>query len=553
MRQFSYILSLGLLLIGIGVSCSQLRAGTVPKTEVYGLASDGTVLHWEAYTPSTPGPWPAVLVIHGGGFAAGSPDSSPESVTCAQDLAAAGYIAFSIEYRLAPPGFIPGQKSAGRFPDQSNDVKEAVRAARTDPRCNTQVGAVGGSSGGYLVAFAAATGTSGEDRIDVGVSLSGAYDFSDFSPNPNIFNFTDNVLNYVDVPSTDVTSLRAASPAWLADRSVSPLLLVNTLEDPMPYIQIADFMTHLDAVGATNYQALSLSGGSHSFANWPPAKTTALAFLAANFAGTPLPPPLPSPVPADLSKKLINVSARSNVGTGDKVMVGGFIVTGTTGKRVVLRGIGPSLGQAGVSGALANPTLTLYDAAGTLIESNDNRLLLTGVSNPLLPSNSNESFLTAILPEGSYTAVLQGVNNTTGVGLIELYDVKPGSSHIGNISTRCSIASSGDVIIAGFIIEGTESTEVIARALGPSLAAFGVANPLSNPVLEIYDENGAEIASNDNWRSTQEQQIAATIPPTNDQEAAVVATLAPGNYTALVHDATYSPGIGLVEVYNLEP
>ncbi len=132
-----------------------------PTTEVFGTAADGTTLHWQVYTPTTPGPWPAVLVIHGGGFNAGSPDSSPESISCAQDMAAAGYIAFSIEYRLAPPGALPGQVSDGRFPDQSDDVKLAIRAARNDSRCNGQVGAVGGSAGGYQAAFCAATGTVG--------------------------------------------------------------------------------------------------------------------------------------------------------------------------------------------------------------------------------------------------------------------------------------------------------------------------------------------------------------------------------------------------------
>ena len=116
-------------------------------TEQYGTAADGTPLHWVVYMPSTPGPWPVVLVIHGGGFLSGTPDSSPESVVCAQDLAAAGYLALSIEYRLAPPGMLAGQTSDGRFPQQTDDVKVAVRAARNDPRGNGKVGGVGGSAG----------------------------------------------------------------------------------------------------------------------------------------------------------------------------------------------------------------------------------------------------------------------------------------------------------------------------------------------------------------------------------------------------------------------
>lgn len=529
------------------------NADVIPQTEIYGTASDGTVLHWVAYTPTTPGPWPAMLVIHGGNFISGTPDSSVESVTCAQDLAAAGYLALSIEYRLAPPGSLPGQQSDGHFPDQTNDVKMAVRAARADARCNGQVGAVGGSAGGYHAAFVAAAGTPGDDRIDVGVSLSGAYDLSDFSPNPNLINYTANVLNYVGVPSTDIATLRAASPAWLADQTISPLFCVNTVEDPMPYSQLADLVMHLDALGVTNYEAVTLPGSDHSFANWSVIKDRALSFIAAHFAGSPWPPPLPTPAPGDLSRKLLNVSARSNVGMGDTVMVGGFIITGDSDKRVVLRGIGPSLSHAGVSEAMADPTLALYDSSGRLVESNDNWLPLPGVANPFLPTDPTESFLTAILPAGIYTAVLQGVNGSAGVGLIELYDLEPGSSRVANISARCHIATAGDVIIGGFIVGGTDPAQVIVRALGPSLGAFGVSNPLPNPVLELFDANGVQLLANDNWRSTQEQQIMATLPPTNDLEAAIVATLPAGDYTALVHDANYASGIGLVEVYGLDP
>ncbi len=551
--NFSIFLLAGALVAAPPASPQDTHAALAPVSEVYGTAADGTILHWTVYTPSTPGPLPAVLVIHGGGFTGGTPESSEESVSCAQDLAAAGYIAFSIEYRLAPPGKLAGQKSDGRYPQQNDDVKLAVRAARNDLRCNGQVGAVGGSAGGYHSAYAAVTGTPGDDRIDVGVSLSGLYDLSDFSPNPNLSSFTNTLLNFVNLTTSDTAALRAASPAWLADASASPLLLVNTLEDPMPYVQIADFVTHLDALGLKNYQAVSLTGAAHSFANWPAVKTTALAFLTAHFTGQPWPPPLPSPAPADLANKLLNLSARSHVGTVDKVMVGGFIVTGNTDKRVILRGIGPSLSQVGVTGALSNPKLTLYDSAGTLMESNDDRLALAGVANPLLPASPAEAYLTAILPPGGYTAVLEATNSTTGTGLLEIYDVQPGSSRLANISARCDIATTGDVIIGGFIIGGADATQVIARALGPSLGAFGVSGPLPNPVLDIFDANGSLLVSNDNWRSTQEAQIAGTIPPGNDLEAAIVATLPPGNYTAVARDATGTPGIGLVEVYNLEP
>ena len=518
-------------------------------TEVFGTASDGTILHWVAYTPSGTGPWPAVLVIHGGNFIGGSPDGSPELIACAQDLANAGYLALSIEYRLAPPGSLLGQVSEGRFPDQTNDVKLAVRSARADPRCNGQVGAVGGSAGGSHTAFVAATGTIGEDRIDVGVSLSGAYDFTDFSPNPKLETFTKDVINYVGVPATDTAALRAASPAWLVDATIAPLYLVNTIEDSMPYSQLPDMFTRLDGNAVTNYQAVTLLGDAHSFSNWPAVKDSALAFLAAGFAATP-PPPTPTPSP---SKQLLNVSTRTHVATGDNVMVGGFIITGDRAKRVVLRALGPSLTQAGVSRALSDPVLALYDSSGYSVESNDNWILSGGLPTNLVPANAAESLLPAILPPGSYTGVLAGVDATTGNALFELYDLEPAASRIVNVSTRGEAGTGDNVIIGGVIIGGADSTKVIARALGPSLASLGVAGALPDPLMELHDSNGALLFVNDNWRSDQEQEIIATnIPPPDDKESAIVATLAPGNYTALVHGAGSTTGIALVEVYDLE-
>ena len=329
--------------------------------------------------------------------------------------------------------------------------------------------------------------------------------------------------------------------------------MVNSVEDSMPYSQLGDMIAHLDALGVTNYQALTLPGASHSWASWPSVKEQALTFIANGFAGVPPPPPLPPPPPGSTSKQVLNVSTRASAGLNENVIVGGFIVSGDKVKRLVLRALGPSLDQDGVTGVLADPEISLYDSSGVLVESNDNRLDLGGVVNPLLPSNPSESYLTAILPPDSYTAIVDGVDKTSGVALVEVYDLQPGVSRVANISTRGYVASANDVMIGGYIVGSGDPTKVIVRALGPSLAAFGVTKPLPNPVLAIYDSDGTLMASNDDWRSTQAQEIQASIPPTNDLESAIVITLPPGAYTATMGDATHATGTGLFEVYNLEP
>ncbi len=426
-----------LALFSIHSFAPRAEADNPEPTEVFATANDGTQLHWVVYTPEGPGPWPAVLVIHGGSFKGGSPTSSPESVNCGRDLAAVGFIAFSIEYRLAPNGGLPGQVSSGHFPDQSDDVRLAVLAARHDSRCNGQVGSVGGSAGGYQTAFMAGTGEIGEDRIDVGVSLSGAYDLSDFTPDPGIEKFEENVINYVG--SSEIDSLQAASPVYLIDGGTTPLLLINTEQDPMPFSQLADMTTTLDALGVTNYQTITLPGSAHSFSYWPSVKDRSIAFLAATFAGVPPPPPGPTPEPSASptpppakapapSKMLLNVSTRVHVENGNGVMIGGFIVSGDKGKKVILRAIGPSLADAGVTDVLTDPVLELYNSAGTLVAQNDNcsSLAPDRFAAGFKPSDGHESYISATLPQGSYTAVLRGADGSSGIGLFELYRSRSG-------------------------------------------------------------------------------------------------------------------------------
>jgi hypothetical protein len=236
-------------------------------------------------------------------------------------------------------------------------------------------------------------------------------------------------------------------------------------------------------------------------------------------------------------------------------MIGGFIVSGDTDKTVLLRAIGPSLVNAGVKGALADPLLELYASGGTMVAQNDNWTSLPPESVPsgFEPTDPNESLITATLPPGTYTAVLRGVDGDTGVALCEIYDLAPDSSSVRNISTRGLVGTGDDVLIGGFIIGGEDPTQVMVRAIGPSLTGFGVAGALPDPILELHTSDGSLIYEDDDWRSDQEQQILAFgLAPADDREAAIIATLPPGNYTAIIRGRGNSTGVALVEIYNLE-
>ncbi len=259
------------------------------------------------------------------------------------------------------------------------------------------------------------------------------------------------------------------------------------------------------------------------------------------------------------TSNLVNISTRLNVLTGDNVLNGGFIITGGGNKRVLIRGLGPSLDGAGVDGALADPLIALHSiATGEILMSNDNwknnqqdEIAATG----LAPANDLEAALVITLAPGAYTVIERGKLETTGIGLLEIYDLGAGvGPELANISTRGFVATESNVMIAGFIVANSsgESDQVIVRGLGPSLGAFGITNPLADPVLELRDINGALLATNDNWKDTQQTEIESVgLQPTNDAEAALIMTLPPGAYTALESGKNAGTGVGLVEVYNL--
>jgi hypothetical protein len=279
---------------------------------------------------------------------------------------------------------------------------------------------------------------------------------------------------------------------------------------------------------------------------------------------------------ANVSPRLGNISTRAFVQTGDNVVIGGFIVQRTQTKKMIMRAIGPGLTQYGVPNALANPTLELHDGTGALIASNNNwaTTIIGGIitadqvhdiiTSGYAPGNGFESAIIADLAPGNYTAIVRGVNNTTGVGLVEVYDLSADTNSIlANISTRAFVQTGDNVMIGGLIVQGPQTTRVIIRAIGPELTQYGVPNALANPTLELRDSNGALIASNDNWRQTiiggiiTSDQVAdirnSGYAPGDGRESAIIADLPAGNYTAIVRGVNNTTGVALVEVYDLNP
>jgi hypothetical protein len=263
--------------------------------------------------------------------------------------------------------------------------------------------------------------------------------------------------------------------------------------------------------------------------------------------------PNPSPTPAAV-REVQNISTRVVVGTGENVAIGGFIILGSGSKRVIVRAIGPSLANFGVAGAMEDPSLELFNGSGNAIAFNDDWLSggqTQEIAALLPPGDGVEAAIIASLTPGNYTAVLRGYNNATGIALVEVYDLNQGApSRLANISTRGHVGTGGSVLIGGFIVG--KQAQFVVRAIGPSLAAVGIATALSNPVLELYNGQGAKLDTNDNWQGhpSSSQVSSLGLAPTNALESALIRTLAPGNYTAIVRGFNDGIGVGLVEVYN---
>jgi hypothetical protein len=261
--------------------------------------------------------------------------------------------------------------------------------------------------------------------------------------------------------------------------------------------------------------------------------------------------------------KELDISTRLHVETGQHVGIAGFIISGGTSKKIIVRALGPSLAQFGVPGVLLDPSLDLYDSGNNLLASNDNwknsqqaEIQASGYA----PGDNREAAIIQTLAPGNYTAVVRGVNATVGAALLEVHDLDQSStSLITNISTRGPVGTNANVMIGGFIVgdglgsNGDGSSTVLVRALGPELTSFGIADALLDPTLELIDGNGNLVGSSDNWKDSQQAAIRATgLAPGDDREPAILTTLIQGNWTAIVRGKNNTTGVGLIELYRIQ-
>jgi hypothetical protein len=251
------------------------------------------------------------------------------------------------------------------------------------------------------------------------------------------------------------------------------------------------------------------------------------------------------------------------VQTDEKVGIGGFIVTGSTPKTVIVRAIGPTLAAHNITGALPDPVLELHGSGEGAMIINDNwketqeeAIRDTG----LAPADDLESAIVATLEPGNYTAIVRGKEKGAGIALVEIYDVgERAASRLSNLSTRAFVGTGEDLVIAGFLLSGdTASNKLVLRGIAPSLSAelFPVNSLLANPTLELRDSNGALVEANDNWGDDAQQAAeisGAGLAPAHHLESGLAAMLPPGLYTVLLSGVNDGVGVGVVELYDLGP
>lgn len=352
------------------------------------------------------------------------------------------------------------------------------------------------------------------------------------------------------------------APEDAADKSFT-ILITNDSVFEGDETFVVDLFTPVGgvALGTPAKQTITIQNDDVAPSPTATATATATAIPTATASGTPTATATATATPTSSQVLARNISTRAKIETGDNVMIAGFIISGTTPKKVVLRGLGPSLQDMNVVGFLADPVLELRGSNGALILGNDNwqddgaqaaQIQAAG----LAPTRSQESAILFTLVPGTYTAIVRGRNNTTGVGLVEVYDIDNSESQLVNISTRSFVQLQDNVMIGGFTLGGAgNSARIVVRALGPSLSSFGLSSVLQDPTLELRDANGSLLVSNDNW--TDDAASAAKLTayglalPNPKESGIFLDDIAPGQFTAVVAGKNGGIGIALSEIYNL--
>jgi uncharacterized delta-60 repeat protein len=309
------------------------------------------------------------------------------------------------------------------------------------------------------------------------------------------------------------------------------------------------------SVAEMNFRVIADIGRSLSIA---PNGTLYVAGDASNvpglaiFTGDPQ-----SVVPPAGPPRLFNISTRGPVLTGEDVLIGGFVIGGSSPKTVMVVAIGPSLAGAGIPNALADPTMTLVRSSdGAILATNNDwqsaanadAMRATG----LAPANARESAILMTLPPGAYTAIVSGVNGSTGVGLVAVYEVDHPEVPLTNISTRGRVLTGNSVLIAGLIVTGDAPQTVVITAAGPSLASAGIAQPLQNPTLTLVrSSDQAVMATNDDWQTAPNADAirASGFAPSDPREPAIMLSLPPGAYTAILSGVNNTSGVAVIGVF----
>jgi uncharacterized repeat protein (TIGR02543 family) len=396
----------------------------------------------------------------------------------------------------------------------------------------------------------------------LGSSTPAAYNGVDFEPisGKGHIQYGLHIVFGRSAPGLPLTLARAATPleatpalAIAASPAQGGTLSYTVLGDPGgPYTSSGRLLPPWASVKLT-----AASAAGFTFSGWSgacaavPGTTCLIAMsqsssVTANFTAT-----------AVSSSRLVNLSTRMQVQTGNSVLIGGFVIGGTASKTVAIVATGPSLAAFGISNALANPTLTVVRSSDqSVVASNDDWQSAPNASQlqaaGFAPSHPLESAVLATLAPGAYTAIVSGVGGGTGVGLVAVYEIDSPDVPLVNISTRGQVLAGNDVMIGGFVIQGSSPQQVAIVATGPSLAAFGIANPLANPTLTLVrSSDQSVVAVNDDWQSAANasQLQAAGFAPSNPLESAILITLSPGAYTAIVSGVGGGTGVGIVAVY----